>query len=233
MADQEFNIYYQYNCENEINHPEELNNKIYFLIECQKSSKDSINYKKMMKVITDDGVDLGNVKTIYARENDDNHGIILKTLSKNNFNVYEKKKNIYLHFLIEEDACSQKNLIKTEIEKYQKQISELNDKYKNISEEMKKIKNSNLLSEKTISDIIKKQETESPKKNKLFNSINSSMLLRSSISGINRGRKEVYILYLFGSIFDIKREHHQQYFNALKLLLPNLRFSKFSYITEL
>ena len=34
-------------------------------------------------------------------------------------------------------------------------------------------------------------------------------------------------------IFDIKREHHQQYFNALKLLLPNLRFSKFSYISEL
>ena len=218
MADDEFNIYYQYNCENEINHPEELNNKIYFLIECQKSSKDSINYKKMMKVITDDGVDLGNVKTIYARENDDNHGIVLKTLSKNNFNVYEKKKNIYLHFLIEEDACSQKNLIKTEIEKYQKQISELNDKYKNISEEMKKIKNSNLLSEKTISEIIKKQETESPKKNKLFNSINSSMLLRSSISGINRGRKEVYILYLFGSIFDIKSLNYEEndYFEEMK-----------------
>lgn len=33
-------------------------------------------------------------------------------------------------------------------------------------------------------------------------------------------------------IFDIKSEHHQPYFNTLKLLLPNLRFSKFSYISE-
>lgn len=33
-------------------------------------------------------------------------------------------------------------------------------------------------------------------------------------------------------IFDIKSEHHQPYFNTIKLLLPNLRFSKFSYISE-
>ena len=33
-------------------------------------------------------------------------------------------------------------------------------------------------------------------------------------------------------IFDIKREYHEPYFNTIKLLLPNLRFSKFSYISE-
>lgn len=33
-------------------------------------------------------------------------------------------------------------------------------------------------------------------------------------------------------IFDIKTEHHQPYFNTIKLLLPSLKFSKFSYISE-
>ena len=160
MGDNEINIFYQYNSKNEINNTELLTDS-YLLIEHQRNFKDKFDYKTMLELLTNDGVDFEKIKRIYiVKEKSKKNKIILNTLSDGNFKCYKDEKDLYLHLEIKEDLYSNKREINLKIEKYNSLILDLDKKYKDISEEMKKIKNSNLISDNNIYDIIKKKKEE-------------------------------------------------------------------------
>ena len=78
-----------------------------FLIEYQKHSTDNLNFDRIEKLLEGDGVDLNNVKQIFIEQNNSPKSKIqLNPLSKANFNDYKNRKNIYLHFLIDEEEIS-------------------------------------------------------------------------------------------------------------------------------
>lgn len=212
MRDNEINIFYQYNSKNEINNTELLTDS-YLLIEHQRNFKDKFDYKTMLELLTNDGVDFEKIKRIYiVKEKSKKNKIILNTLSDGNFKCYKDEKDLYLHLEIKEDLYSNKREINLKIEKYNSLILDLDKKYKDISEEMKKIKNSNLISDNNIYDIIKKKEEEQIAK--------MNNLMRSSYVRLNEGKKDIYVLYLFCSIFDLKRVNYEEneYYEEIKYI---------------
>ena len=212
MRDNEINIFYQYNSKNEINNTELLTDS-YLLIEHQRNFKDKFDYKTMLELLTNDGVDFEKIKRIYiVKEKSKKNKIILNTLSDGNFKCYKDEKDLYLHLEIKEDLYSNKREINLKIEKYNSLILDLDKKYKDISEEMKKIKNSNLISDNNIYDIIKKKKEEEQ--------IAKMNNLRSSYVRLNEGKKDIYVLYLFCSIFDLKRVNYEEneYYEEIKYI---------------
>ena len=207
MADNEINIFYQYNSKNEIDNPQLIEGS-YLLVEYNKTN--TFNYDIMKNLLNNDGVDFQKIKRIYIEENHDQK--ILKSLSCGNFNNYVDRNDIYLHLELKEHINTQKYEINRKIQKYNSLISELDKKYKEISEEMKKIKNSNLISDKNIYDIIKRKEDEQIAK------MNNQ--LRSSFIRISEGKKDIYVLYLFCSLFDLKSVNYEEneYFEEIKCI---------------
>ena len=207
MADNEINIFYQYNSKNEIDNPQQIKGS-YLLVEYIKTN--TFNYDTMKNLLINDGVDFQKIKRIYIEENHEQK--ILKSLSGGNFNNYKDIKDIYLHLELKEHINTQKYEINRKIQKYNSNLSELEKKYKEISEEMKKIKNSNLISDEIIYDIIKKKEEEQIAK------MNNQ--LRSSIIRLSEGKKDIYVLYLFCSLFDLKAVNYEEneYFEEIKCI---------------
>ena len=220
--DSEFNIYYQYNNQKEIKNPE-LMDDTKFLIEYQKHSTDNLNFDRIEKLLEGDGVDLNNVKQIFIEQNNSPKSKIqLNPLSKANFNDYKNRKNIYLHFLIDEEEISKKNkYIEKIIEDNNKNLTELKKNFKEISEEIKKIKNSNILSETNIAEIINGIEKERSEQDNFKSEImkNSKIKLRRSIINI-RKKKNLYILYLYCSVFDLKKIKYEEsdYFEEMQCI---------------
>ena len=231
----EFNIYYQYNSQKEINNPE-LIGDTYFLIEYQRNSGDNLNFTKVKKLLKGDGVNFETIKQILIEDNNKSskHKIKLNPLSEANFNDYKNRKKIYLHFVIDEEENSKTNEYNKEIEAYRIKITKLEEKFRNISEEMKKIKNSNILSETNISDIINgvgKEESEVDSfKSEKFKHNNIS--LKQSFRKMNEENEKtnLYILYLYCSIFDIKQLNYEEsdYLEEIKCInnifqdIPNI-----------
>ena len=219
--DNEFNIYYQYNNKKEINKPD-LMNDTYFLIEYQKNSADNLNFDRIENLLKADGVNMDNVEQIFIEQNKNSKSKIkLNPLSKANFNDYKNMKNIYLHFLIDEEEISKKNKYMKDIEKYNFKIIELKKNFNKISEEMKKIKNSNILSEKNIAEIINTVEKERSEQDTLKSGIiyNSNIRLRNSFINIKK-KRNLYILYLYCSVFDLKKIKYEEsdYFEEMKCI---------------
>ena len=194
-----------------------------FLIEYQKHSTDNLNFDRIEKLLEGDGVDLNNVKQIFIEQNNSPKSKIqLNPLSKANFNDYKNRKNIYLHFLIDEEEISKKNkYIEKIIEDNNKNLTELKKNFKEISEEIKKIKNSNILSETNIAEIINGIEKERSEQDNFKSEImkNSKIKLRRSIINI-RKKKNLYILYLYCSVFDLKKIKYEEsdYFEEMQCI---------------
>jgi DNA-binding transcriptional MerR regulator len=232
----EFNIYYQYNTQNEVDNPELLGDNN-FLTEYHRNYEDNLNFIKFQKLLEADGVDLGKIKQILIEENKGSkHKLKLNPLSEANFNDYKNRKNIYIHLVLKEEECSKNNIEQKEIEAYNIKITELGKKFKSISEEMKKIKNSNILSEANIADIINNDyESEEPDfyfflKEKLSN---NNLIVRKSFMNIMNMMKQktnLYVLYLFCSVFDLKKISNEEsdYYEEIECInnvfhgIPNL-----------
>ena len=207
MVENEINIFYQYNSKAEIN--KKIIADSYFLIEHER--RRDFKYDTIETLLINDGVDLEKICTIYIDENPNHSPIILKPFSKGNFDNYKERKDIYLHLELEDTVVNtQKSELKSKIKMYNSSIADLDKKYKEISEEIKKIKNSNLISDKNIYDIIKKKEDE--EKSKMNNQMKSSFIR------LNEGKKDIYILYLFCSVFDLKSVNYEEneYFEEIK-----------------
>ena len=144
----ELDIYYQYNSPNEINKPE-LRGENNFLIEYQRFTGDNLNFNKIKALLIGDGVILEKIKQILI---EDNSKIKLNPLSEANFNQYKNNNQIYLHLVIDEDESYKKNKFNKIIENYKNKIADLEIKYNDISEEVEKIKNSNIFIETNITD---------------------------------------------------------------------------------
>ena len=218
----EFNIYYQYNSRKEIEKPKLKKDNTYLLLEYQRREGDNLNYKKLEKLLEVEGVNFKNIKQVLVEDNRSNKNEMkLTALSENNFNDYKNDKNIYLHFLIDEDECSQKNEYIKEIEQYKNKIKGLEEKFQKISEEMNDIRNSNVLSDINIPEILKDigKESSDPFKS-LKNSINANSSVRNSLRQSKRGKKSLYILYLYCSIFDLKILNYEEtdYVEEIKCL---------------
>ena len=209
MEENEINFFYQYNSQNEIINTQLLTD-IYFLKEYFLNSRDSLTYDKMISLLKEDGVDFDKVKTIYIVDYQSDTKKVLKTLSKGNFNDYNDNNDIYLHFLLDENLTSQKNKYNRAKEIYKNKIEKFEEEYKTSLEEVKNMKNSNRLSDNSIYDIIKKME----EKKNLLNS-----QLRSSLNKEN-SKKDIYILYLFCSVFDLKTVNFEEneYYEEIKYI---------------
>ena len=198
----ELDIYYQYNSPNEINKPE-LRGENNFLIEYQRFTGDNLNFNKIKALLIGDGVILEKIKQILI---EDNSKIKLNPLSEANFNQYKNNNQIYLHLVIDEDESYKKNKFNKIIENYKNKIADLEIKYNDISEEVEKIKNSNIFSETNIADIINgKGNINSDEKDGETDSN-----LKKSVGIINKEKKDLYILYLYCSVFDLKTLNYEE-----------------------
>ena len=166
----EFNIYYQYNYNNEINNPDIAIQ--YYLAICQLKSILNFDYDKMIQTLKDDGVDFNKVKNIFIRKNTYNSIIELEPLIKNQFENYVYLENsIYLHLLVDDNFCSKESEYKKEYEDYVNKFSILEGNHKNIYSDIKKNINKNLLSENEIFEIINQIEEEKTTKKGDLNSL--------------------------------------------------------------
>ena len=207
MEENEINLYYQYNSKTEINNPNSIK-RPYFLIESEK--RNGFEYRTIETLLTNDGVDLQKVARTFIEES--HSPKVLRPFSKGNFNNYKERNDFYVHLELEEQNNTQENEIDKKKLEYNTDIANLDKCYKEISEEMKKIKNSNLISDKNIYDIIKKKEEEETNKK------NNQM--RSSFHRLSEEKKDIYVLYLFGSLFDLKSVNYEEkeYFEEIKYI---------------
>ena len=204
----ELDIYYQYNSPNEINKPE-LRGENNFLIEYQRFTGDNLNFNKIKALLIGDGVVLEKIKQILI---EDNSKIKLNPLSEANFNQYKNNNQIYLHLVIDEDESYKKNKFNKIIENYKNKIADLEIKYNDISEEVEKIKNSNIFSETNIADIINGKGNinsdfdyfQREKDGETYSN------LKKSVGIINKEKKDLYILYLYCSVFDLKTLNYEE-----------------------
>ena len=216
----EFNIYYQYNTQNEIDNPDLNRERKNFLIESQRFSGDNFNFNRLKELLIRDGVDFNTIKQILIDNKNTKHKIKLNPLSECNFNDYKNRNNIYLHLVVYENEISQNNGYIQEIDKYTKKILDFESRYKIYSEEMKKIKNSNILSEINMAKIIQDIGKEGIDLFKEMNAFNNNSTTRSSIRRTFRGKKDLYILYLYCSVLDLKEKNYEEtdYFEETKFI---------------
>ena len=124
----EFNIFYQYNTEEEIVN-KNINSE-YLLIIYERQEDKNFDGQDLIKELCKDGVDFNKIQQIFVKIDEEIEIFIL-----DNFKNYQNENNIYLHFVIDENYFEKEINKQTEI--FSHKILKLEEDYNRLSKDLK------------------------------------------------------------------------------------------------
>ena len=195
----EFNIFYQYNTEEEIVN-KNINSE-YLLIIYERQEDKNFDGQDLIKELCKDGVDFNKIQQIFIKIDEEIEIFIL-----DNFKNYQNENNIYLHFVIDENYFEKEINKQTEI--FSHKISKLEEDYNRLSKDLKYKMNCSFLYNFDITKLIKLIEDEK-----------DIELPSLDINLEKKEKSEISYLYLYCSIldlYDVDNEEENEHFNQMQ-----------------